>query len=529
MVLRADIDALSNADLKTLVIVLVGKVTELERTVAAQRDEIARLKGLKGRPPIKPSGLDQATASKEARRSDCMRPRKRAKSTELRVHEERIIPVGPLPHGARFKGYASFLVQDLVLQAKVVRIKRERWRTPDGHTVTAPLPAEVTGHFGPGLRRFVLAQYHHGQVTLPRLLDQLASLGVLISKRQLVRLLTAGQDGFRNEARAVLRAGLETAAWVSVDDTGARHRAHNAICTQIGNDHVAWFGTTASKSRLNFLELLRAGHSDYVINEAALAYMRQRALAGPVIARLAAHPEQSFADAAAWQAHLDELGISRLTVAPDPVQMATEGALWGAIQAHALLPDTVIVSDDAGQFRVGRHALCWVHAERLVHKLDTFTGEQRTAQQHLRHLIWWFYRDLKAYARAPSRRRRSELRARFDRIFKRRTGFVMLDRLLARLHANKSELLMVLERPEVPLHTNGSENDIRAQVIRRKISGGTRSEAGRACRDAFLGLVKTCRKLGISFWHYLGARLGVPVSPAVPPLPDLVRTRCGAA
>jgi hypothetical protein len=521
MVLPADVDTLSQAELKALVIALVTRVTELERLVAAQRDEIARLKGLKGRPQIKPSGMEQATAPAEPRRNGRGRRGRRSKRAELRLHEERVIKVASLPRNSRFKGYASFLVQDLVLQAWGVRLKRERWRMPDGQTLTAPLPAEVTGHFGAGLRRFVLAQYHQGQVTIPRLLDQLADLGVIISKRQLVRLLIAGQDGFVDEAGAVLRAGLETAPWISVDDTGARHRAHNEVCTQIGNDHFAWFGTTASKSRLNFLELLRAGHPDYVINDAALA--------GPVVEKLASHPAQRFADAAAWQAHLEQLGITQLTVTPDPVQMATEGALWGAIQAHRLVPDTVIVSDDAGQFRVGQHALCWVHAERLVHKLDAFTAEQRFAQQHVRRLIWWFYRDLKAYAREPSRRRRSELKARFDRLFKRRTGFVVLDRLLARLHANKTELLRVLERPEIPLHTNGSENDIRAQVTKRKISGGTRSEAGRACRDAFLGLLKTCQKLGISFWNYLGARLGIPDAPAVPPLPDLVRARCAPA
>jgi len=168
----------------------------------------------------------------------------------------------------------------------------------------------------------------------------------------------------------------------------------------------------------------------------------------------------------------------------------------------------------------------WVHAERLVHKLDTFTDHQRRTQQHQRALIWWFYRDLKAYRREPTPRRRSELRARLDRIFQRRTGFVVLDRLLARLHAHKPELLRVLDRPEIPLHTNGSENDLRAQVTRRKVSGGTRSDTGRDCRDAFLGLAKTCAKLGLSFWDYLGARLDVPDQPAIPYLPDLVRSRC---
>jgi len=86
-------------------------------------------------------------------------------------------------------------------------------------------------------------------------------------------------------------------------------------------------------------------------------------------------------------------------------------------------------------------------------------------------------------------------------------------------------VLMVLERPEIPLHTNGSENDIRAHVTRRKVSAGTRSDLGRDCRDAFLGLAKICTKLGVSFWDYLGSRLGIPGQCLVPPLPDLIRCR----
>src|SRR5262249_23154980 len=100
--------------------------------------------------------------------------------------------------------------------------------------------------------------------------------------------------------------------------------------------------------------------------------------------------------------------------------------------------------------------------------------------------------------------------------------FVTLDRLLVRLNANKPELLMVLDRPEIPLHTNGSENDIRCHVTRRKVSGGTRSDVGRDCRDAFLGLAKTCAKLEIAFWDYLGARLAVPGSHVIPPLPQII-------
>ena len=133
--------------------------------------------------------------------------------------------------------------------------------------------------------------------------------------------------------------------------------------------------------------------------------------------------------------------------------------------------------------------------------------------------ICWFYADLKTWARDPCPRPAAALRVRLDRIFRRKTDYVTVDRLLAQLHRRKSELLRVLERPEIPLHTNGSENDIRACVTKRKISGGTMSKAGRNARDNMLGLMKTCSKLTISFFHYLGDGFQVSGVPAIPSHP----------
>lgn len=522
-----DLDGLTLVQLRELVVMLLEKVTALEQLVVEQRAEIARFKGLKGPPDIKPSGMDKAT---EPAKPDRQGNRARRGKVCPRVGVADRVLKAAAPVGSRFKGYETYLVQDLVLSVRAIRYLRERWVTPDGRTIVAPLPEGTGGHFGPDLRRFVLMQYHQGQSTLPRLTALLHALGVSISKREVQRLLTEKQNGFLDEAREVLRAGLQTSPWVSVDDTGARHKAKNSFCTQIGNDWFTWFATRSSKARLNFLDLLRGGHTDYVLNEVAFAYLHSRGLAAPLIARLAAAGETRFADQAAWQAHLGRLGIaapaqSGLAVIQDPVLIATEAAQWGSIHAHGFLREAVVLSDDAGQFAVGRHALCWVHAERLVHKLDTFTDLHRVAQQRMRKLIWNFYADLKLYRANPGKSRRLALRARFDRIFRRRTGFVTLDRLLKRLHANKTELLTVLERPEIPLHTNGSENDIRCQVTRRKVSAGTRSDAGRDCRDAFLGLAKTCAKHGIAFWDYLGSRLSVPGQQLIPPLPQLVRCR----
>jgi hypothetical protein len=527
----APLETLSLAELRDLVGALLSKVADLAaENVAlkaenqALRDEVARLKGLPPRPPARPSGMEKATngstgTGKSGKRS---RRRRGAKRDREAVTAEVVVKAAP-PPGSRFKGYQDILVRELTLTPEVVRYRRERWATPSGEAVLAPLPAGIVGGFGPGLRRFLLVAHAQGQVTAERLTALLTGIGLEISKRQVVRLLTSRLDDLIAEDQEVLRAGLATAPWVTVDDTAARHARQDGVTTQIGDDRFTAFRTGTSKSRQAFLSVLRAGHGEYVISKAALEYMHGRALAGPVIEQLAAHPVKVFADEAAWTAHLAALGIDRLAVTPDPVRIATEGALWGAIRAQGLLPETVIVSDDAGQFRLGKHALCWVHAERLVHKLVPANDQQRRAVELTRDLIWWLYADLKAWQREPCPRRAAALRARFDRIFTRHTGYVVLDRLLARLHRRKAELLRVLERPEIPLHTNGSENDIRACVTKRKVSGGTMSENGRTARDVLLGLMKTCRKLGVSFYRYLGDRLRVPGAMPVPHLPDLVR------
>jgi hypothetical protein len=546
----ASLEGFSLAELRDVVGRLVGEVQRLhsdnmalqagvdaqQATIVALRaenqalrDEVARLKGLPPRPPSRPSGMEQATqlgaGGKDEKRPKLPRGAKRDRNA---VTAEIVVKVS-VPTGSRFKGYEDILVRDLRLSAEVIRYRRERWLLASGETVLAALPAGIVGGFGPELRRFVLALHAQGQVTTERLVALLNGIGVEISKRQVVRLLAEPLAGFVAEDQEVLRAGLATARWITVDDTAARHARKDGFTTQIGDDRFAVFRTGTSKSRKTFLSVLRAGHSDYVVNAAALDYMRGHSLSGQVVAQLDAHPAKRFADTSAWSAHLARLGIDQLAVTPDPVQVATEGALWGAVCHHRLLAEAVIVSDGAGQFRVGTHALCWVHAERLVHKLVPATPEQRRAVEVTRALIWWLYADLKAWARDPCPRRAAALRARFDRIFRRQTDYVTLDRLLARLHRRKHELLRVLERPEIPLHTNGSENDIRACVTKRKISGGTMSTAGRTARDVMLGLMKTCSKLKVSFFRYLGNRLHVPGSILIPPLPDLVRQAVIAA
>jgi hypothetical protein len=503
---------------------LRAQIEELKVENEALRDEIRRLKGLPPRPKFKskPSGMEKSTQPEPAKGRKRVRRRRGAVKSKLAVTRE-VRLKAKAPAGSRFKGYEDIVVQDLQLSVEVVRYRREIWQTSGGERVVAELPAGIAGGFGPEVRRFIAAGHFQGQVTSERLTALLTGMGLAISKRQVVRLLSGGLDALVTEDQAVLASGLKSARWISVDDTGAPHAGRNGYVTHLGDRRFAVFRSGFSKSRRAFLSLLQAGCSNHVVNDAALARMRDMNMAAAQIEALAGHADKRFACAEAWTSHLASLGFDQLAIAPDPVKVASEGALWGAICEQGLLGDTVIVSDGAGQFRVGEHhALCWVHAERLVHKLQPRSSADREAVELKRTLIWWLYGDIKKWQLDPDPKQARALRARFDRIFTRRTGYVLLDRLLARLHRHRAALLRVLERPEIPLHTNGSENDIRAFVTKRRISGGTVSEAGRIARDTMLGLMKTCAKLGISFYQFLGDRFGVQGATPVPWLPQLV-------
>jgi hypothetical protein len=252
--------------------------------------------------------------------------------------------------------------------------------------------------------------------------------------------------------------------------------------------------------------------------------MRAHDLAQPLIDKLAGHPSRVFHCQTDWMSHLSALGLADLRVAPNPARVAEPRRRFGApFASKAFWARPSWCPTGPANSAKGEHAACWIHAERLVYKLIPANDIQRNAVAIARRMIWWFYRALKDYRLDPTPEKAERLRAQFDRIFNRmRTGYATLDKLLRRLFRLKDDLLRVLDRPEIPLHTNASESDIRVFVTKRKVSGGTVSDRGRDARDVMIGLAKTCAKLKIPFFDYLGARLGIP-GPLIPNLATLLR------
>jgi Transposase IS66 family len=521
MKLTIDIPKIPEEEKSELVVLLLEVIRQQAEIIQELRDEIARLKGHNPRPKIEPSRMEPPKKEKPEGGNE-KRPGsdKRQKSAQLVIDEEIEVPAVDVPQGSVFKGYKDFIVQDLHIRSHNTKYLLECWQKPEGGYIIAEPPAELGGkHFGMELIRFILYQYHHCLVTQPLLLEQLREIRVDISAGQLNNILIENNDDFHQEKDGILAAGLQVSPYVNVDDTGARHQGKNGYCTHIGNEWFSWFESTATKSRINFLRLLRAGRTDYVINSDAVAYWEWHKLPRQVIEILGVGQPSVLANDAQWDEFLDQQGVKTAR----HIQIATEGALFASIIEHGVSRDLIIVSDDAGQFNVLLHALCWIHAERSINKITPVSEKGKEDLEEVRGRLWGLYEDLKAYKANPDPAEAERLDRLFDEIFTTKTHSVSLNNALKRIYHNKSELLLVLRHPEIPLHNNLSENGIREYVKRRKISGGTRSEAGRRSRDTFTTLKKTCRKLGISFWEYLKDRL--EKTQLIPKLAQLIRNR----
>jgi hypothetical protein len=535
------VSAIRDEDKTPLVLLLLRvieeqsqRLDEQAQRIAALEAEIARLKG-----PKKPASNSKPSALSKpapAPSPDGKRPgsEKRSKTRDLPIHEEIPLPPKELPPGATLLSRDPFVVQDLIVQTHNTRYMVETWRMPTGATVRGELPAGIRGHFGPGLLTFMLQQHYAAHVPQSRLLEELRDYGVDISAGQVNNILTEHHEAFHAEKDALLPTALQVFTTLCVDDSGAPHQGKYGSCLCICNEFFTSFHSSDSKERSKFLDVLRCGHLDYVLNEHAWAYLKEQGLPAKVLRLLQAEEldepvgaaaertilDQTFADVSAWHQHLDRLGIDNTRHR----QTLTEAALLGSAIVHGVSPELGIVSDGSAIYALFVHGLCWIHQERNLAKLTPCGSDQSQALAEVLTALWQLYADLKAYRLAPTPHQAESLGSRFDAMVGRATCWPELNTALARMAAKKADLLRVLDRPELPLQTNTPERDFRDWATKRKISAGTRGTLGKRCRDTFLSLKSTCKKLGIRFMSYLHDRIKKKVGEILS-LPELVRRK----
>lgn len=445
---------------------------------------------------------------------------RRNKTAHLEIHTRNRIKSESIPAGAIFKGCQKFTVQDIILRPYNTVYELERWQLPNGTYVTGKLPENIQGHYGLQQVCYILHQYYGCRITEPLLFAQLKEIGVLISEGQLSNILIQAKETFHQEKNELLPAGIAATGQVKVDDTGARHRGHNGYSTIVGNEYFTYIVSTDSKSRINFLQVLHGGNPRYLINEDTADYIESIKSSHWLRGCLLSHAKDRFMSRTEWEAFLLEINIR----SGGDVRLATEAALFASLIANGIPKDLGVHGDDAGQFNVFVRSLCWIHEERHYRKLIPSDDAIRQAIEEVRGELWDLYKGLQEYQLAPSNNLKTRLDAVFDDLFlKKKTIGPTLNHQLAKTYAKKAELLRVLERPKTPLHNNGTETDAREMVVKRKISGGTRSEEGLRCRDTFISIKKTCVKLEICFLRSLEDRIGRLFE--IPRLAQIILTR----
>jgi hypothetical protein len=500
----------------------------LREQVQELRDEVNRLKGEQGKPPIKPGkpggGGDH---SSEQERHRPKKRRRRRKAQQIRIDREEKLQIerSELPEDAEFKGYEPVIIQDLVIKTDNVRFLKEKYYSPLlGRTYLAELPAGYRGEFGPGLRSLVVTLYYAAEMTEPKIIEFLENMGIRISAGQVSNLLIKKQDDWHAEKEAVYLAGLQSSSWQHVDDTATRVNGENQHCHIVCNPLYSAYFTRPRKDRLTVIDILaNRFETQFLLNQQTCEWLQTFGTPQWAQAAIAHWPQGTVLT----YPELADLVQTELGCLNDQQQARVfEAAALTAYHSQSVTPIVpVLLSDDAPQFRYisAEHALCWVHEGRHYKKLIPVVDYHRQLTADFLTQFWDFYHQLQDYRSQPSEQQAAVLEQAFDDLFSTVTGYHQLDQRIAKTKAKKDRLLKVLKYPQIPLHNNPAELGARRRVRKRDISFGPRTQDGREAWDTFMSLVATAKKLGVSFYDYVFDRIAEVY--AMPSLAQLIQQR----
>jgi regulator of replication initiation timing len=502
------------------------EVKELREENQRLRDENNRLKGEQGKPEIKPSkkGIT-CNHSSEKERQTPKKHSKGSKKASIKIDREEIVkyPKDKLPADAQFKGYEEVIVQDITLATDNVLFRKEKYYSPSvGKTYLAELPGGYEGEFGPGIKTLVLSLYYGGNMTQGKLLEFLEDIGMDISAGYLSNLLIKNHPDFETEKTEVYSSGLGSGPWQHFDQTAARVGGVNYTTNVVCNPLYTVYFTTVKKDRLSVLQgLQNATELKFIFNQLTSDLLTTFQLPTKWKNALQLLPQETVLGEAEFNTlldkHLPKLGSQQRTRIMEAAAIAFyhQQTDWPVVQT--------LVCDDAPQFKLLTEniALCWVHEGRHYKKLSPFIACHQKALEKFLDDFWGYYRDLLAYKESPSQQTAEKLRSEFWKLFDTDSGYQQLDERKRLTLLKISELLLVLEHPELPLHNNPAELAARTMVQRRNISYATQTLEGTQAWDTFMSLVATTRKLGISFFEYIRDRISQVGN--IPSLATLIR------
>jgi len=506
---------------------------KLKAEVQKLRDEINQLKGEQGKPKLSGSKKREnkdISSEDERKRLDPPKEKKsKAKIPKIKIDCTEVCKVDPsiLPEDAQFKGYKSVIVQEISIKTKNTEYKKEVYYSPFQHkTYIAKLPHGVEGEFGPELKSLIYTLKHAANMSESKIHEFLESIGIYISPATISRILTKNIEQFHQEKADIFKAGLASTTYQQIDDTGAKVNGQNHYIQILCNLYYTAYFTVSNKDRLSILDILQGGKPrQYYFNEEAFVLLKTFNISNKIISQLQNE---------VWDELLDEEKMQQLMkkMFPDPdkgkilrirIMEASAIAAYHEQTDFPIIP--VLLSDDAPQFKqlTSEQGLCWVHDGRNYKKLNPVVPLHKKELDAFLCLYWDYYRELLQFKENPTPQKSQELSAKFDQIFSIHTNYSALNDRIEKTKAKKTELLMVLKYPQLPLHNNDAELGAREQVRKRDVSLHTMTDEGTKASDTFLTIVQTAKKWGVSVYDYIYDRVSKNFK--MTSLEELIRTK----
>jgi hypothetical protein len=492
------------------------KVNALEKALQETRDELNTLKGEQGKPKIPRSKPKPTDFSSEKDRKPLNPPsekKSKEKLSKIKIDFTEVCPVdkSTLPKDAVFKGYDIVVVQDITITTKNTAYKKEVYYSPSQHkNYTGELPKVVEGEFGPGVKSLVITLKHGSNVSEPKIHGFLKTMGILISPATISRILTKNLDIFHQEKADIFRAGLKSTIYQQIDDTGAKVKGKNHYVEIICNPFYTAYFTIPHKDRLSILGILQGGKPrTYFFNDEAFTLLEYFRLSRKMISKLRNAVFNKELDENQMQQLLREIFSNPNKGENNRTRIMEAGAIAAYHNQKEFPVVNVLLSDGAPQYKklTYEQALCWIHDGRDYTKLVPVVPFHKKALHDFRSKYWTYYGQLLLFKLDPSQENADKLTAEFDTLVSTKTNYDALNELITRTKERKSELLLTLKYPDLPLHNNAAELGAREQVRKRDVSLHTMTEDGTKANDTFSTIVQTAKKLKVNAFEYLNDRV----------------------
>ncbi len=510
------------------------KIIKLEDKVQSLNNALNKYKGEQGKPNVRKqtrANKDKDHSSEKDRRGNKTNKTRKPKSSKknLEVSNTVTLTINPdsLPSDAVPNGSKKTLIQDIKIAANNTLFLRQQYYSPsENKHYTAPLPTGYEGQFGPTIKSWTSFLNTQGGMTLESLETFYKTANIDISKSTIHSFTIKTPTILEPEKVEVVKAGLQSTNYQHLDDTNAREDGKNRYVNVLGNEYYLAYFTLTSKSRLSVIEMLSKDHFGFTLNEAAFNLLATMNLPHKVIESLKVFHSSTILNSKELEVILDKvLGDKKF---PKYRKLITDAA---AISTYRKSPYAIetLITDDAPQFKLITEslALCWVHEGRHYKKLTPIFKKHQDSVDSFLDRFWDYYHKLIEYKKNPGQDEIDKLSNEFTELFSTITGYEKLDKQIELTLKKKRQLLLVLEKPELPLHNNPAELMARKQAGMRDVHLHTMSEEGTKAKDTMVTITETCKKLAVNVFDYIYDRITKNYS--MPSLAELITIRSSQA